>query len=247
MNQLNEKKDRLEKEIEDELRKIEKLQEELRRRKERVENLQKELKEISEQIRKAKGKGKVNEIPKNNKRKNTEEFINKKKKRTKVFQEELMNEATNEEEVDEETIQQEELITLFKKAYKYEIKKNRKMIEYWCNYAMKFEERVIRIMTDNKEERRTAISLVYKEIREQLPNLTKENLWKKTEGARKANFIFTALEKGEIKKMKKISMDWITRTCWDDIEEFVIEERAKRSEGKIQILEEVNEERMIEN
>jgi len=42
-------------------------------------------------------------------------------------------------------------------------------------------------------------------------------------------------------------MDWITRTCWDDIEEFVIEERAKRSEGKIQILEEVNEERMIEN
>ena len=247
MNQLNEKKDRLEKEIEDELRKIEKLQEELRRRKERVENLQKELKEISEQIRKAKGKGKVNEIPKNNKRKNTEEFINKKKKRTKVFQEELMNEATNEEEVDEETIQQEELITLFKKAYKYEIKKNRKMIEYWCNYAMKFEERVIRIMTNNKEERRTAISLVYKEIREQLPNLTKENLWKKTEGARKANFIFTALGKGEIKKMKKISMDWITRTCWDDIEEFVIEERAKRSEGKIQILEEVNEERMIEN
>src|SRR5204863_346079 len=95
MNQLNEKKDRLEKEIEDELRKIEKLQEELRRRKERVENLQKELKEISEQIRKAKGKGKVKEIPKktpkNNKRKNTEEFINRKKKRTKVFQEELMN------------------------------------------------------------------------------------------------------------------------------------------------------------
>ena len=37
MNQLNEKKDRLEKEIEDELRKIEKLQEELRKRKERVE------------------------------------------------------------------------------------------------------------------------------------------------------------------------------------------------------------------
>ena len=84
MNQLNEKKNQLEKEIEDELRKIEKLQEELRRRKERVENLQEELKEISEQTRKAKGKGKANEnvkeTPKNNKRKNTEEFINKRKK-----------------------------------------------------------------------------------------------------------------------------------------------------------------------
>src|ERR1044072_7679726 len=249
MNQLNERKNQLEKEIEDELKRIEELQEELRKRKERVENLQKELKEISEQMRKAKGKGKANEkeIPKNNKRKNTEEFINKKKKRTKIFQEELMNEATDEEEVDEETIQQEELITLFKKAYKYEIKKNRKMIEYWCNYAIKFEERVIKIMTDDEEERRTAISLVYKEIREQLPNLSKENLWKKTEGARKANFIFTALEESEIKKMKKISMDWITRTCWDDIEEFVIEEKAKRSKGKIQILEEIDEERMIEN
>src|ERR1051326_5501168 len=102
----------------------------------------------------------------------------------------------------------------------------------------------LKIMTDDKEERRTAISLVYKEIREQLPNLSKENLWKKTEGARKANFIFTVLGKSEIKKMKKISMDWITRTCWDDIKEFVIEERAKRSEGKIQILEEMDKGRM---
>ena len=251
MNQLNEKKNQLEKEIENELRKIEKLQEELRKRKERVENLQEKLNGVREQMKKVKGKEKayenVKEIPKNSKRKNTEEFINKKKKRTKAFQEELMNEVTDEDDVDEEIIQQEELITLFKKAYKYEIKKNRKMIEYWCNYAMKFKERVEEIMTDGGEEKKTAISIVYKEIREQLPNLSKENLWKKTEGARKANFIFTTLGKSEIKKMKKISMDWITRTSWDDIEEFVIEEMTKRSEGKIQILEETDEERMIEN
>src|SRR3989440_2188469 len=100
---------------------------------------------------------------------------------------------------------------------------------------------------NNMISRKTATSEVYEEIHRQMTNLSIESLWKKTEGARKANFIFTALGKGEIKKMKKISMDWITRTCWDDIEEFVIEERAKRSEGKIQILEEVNEERMIEN
>src|ERR1043165_759223 len=176
MNRLNEKKNQLEKEIEDELRKIEKLREELRERKERVESLQRELKEISEQVKKTKGKGKTNEnakeAPKRNKRKNTEEFINKKKKRAKMFQEELMNEDTD-EEVEEEDIQQEELITLFKKAYKYEIKKNRKMIEYWCNYAIKFKERVEEIMTDSGEERKTAISIVYKEIREQLPNLSK--------------------------------------------------------------------------
>src|SRR6185369_17159188 len=157
MNQLNEKKDLLEKEIEDELHKIEKLQKELKERKKKVESLQDELREVKGQITEAKGKKKVNENidkpSRNNKRKNTKEFVNKKKKRSRTFQEELMNEVTDEEEIDEEIIEQEELVTLFKKAYKYEVKKNRKMIEYWCNYAMKFEERIVKLMTDNEEER----------------------------------------------------------------------------------------------
>ena len=34
---------------------------------------------------------------------------------------------------------------------------------------------------------------------------------------------------------------------WHDVKEFVVDEMAKRSAGKIQILEEINEERMIEN
>ena len=246
MNQLNNEKDRLEKEIEDELQQIERLQEELKERKERVEELQEELRETNEQIREVKGKRK--EVPKNNKRKNNEELDDKKKKRTKKFQEELSNEISEEEEIDEEIIQQEELVSLFKRAYKYEMKKNGKMIEYWCEYAERFEERIKGIMMDDSMiSRKVATSIVYREIDKQIPDLSAESLWKKTEGARKANFIFATLGKGEIKKMKETNISWITKMRWHDIKEFVVNEMAKRSAGKIQILEETNEERMIEN
>ena|SRR5436190_261440 len=131
MNQLNNKKIQLERDIEDELQVIKKLQKELKKRKEKVKELQEELEETKQQIRKAKGKQKeTDEVPKNKKRKNSEEPVDKKKKHTKKFQEELSNKISEEEEIDEETVQQEELVTLFKKAYKYERAKNRKMIEY---------------------------------------------------------------------------------------------------------------------
>ena len=72
------------------------------------------------------------------------------------------------------------------------------MIAYWCEYAERFEERVKEIMEDNKMiPRKTATSKVYEEIHEQMTNLSIESLWKKTEGARKANFIFATLGKGE--------------------------------------------------
>ena len=249
MNQLNKKKVQLEREIEDELQEIEKLQEELKKRKERVKELQEELEEMKQQIRKVKGKQKeTDEVPKSKKRKNKKEPIDKKKRRTKKFQEELSNEISEEEEIDEETVQQEELVTLFKKAYKYERVKNRKMIAYWCEYAERFEERVKEIMEDNKMiPRKTATSEVYEEIHGQMTNLSIESLWKKTEGARKANFIFATLGKGEIRKMKETNISWIIKMSWHDVKEFVVNEMAKRSAGKIQILEEVNEERMIEN
>ena len=247
MNQLNNKKIQLERNIEDELQAIEKLQKELKKRKEKVKELQEELEETKQQIRKAKGK-QTEEIPKNKKRKNNEEAVDKKKKRTKKFQEELSNEISEEEEINEEVDQQEELVTLFKKAYKYERAKNRKMIEYWCEYAEKFERRVKEIIADdNMKSRKTATSEVYEEIHEQMTNLSIESLWKKTEGARKANFIFAALGKSEIKKMKETNISWITKMSWHDVKEFVVNEMAKRSAGKIQILEEVDEERMIEN
>ena len=246
MKQLNNKKVQLEKEIEDELQQIERLQEELKKRKERVEELQEELRETNERIKEVKGKQK--EAPKNNKRKNNEEPNDKKRKRTKRFQEELSNEISEEEEINEETIQQEELAILFERAYRYEMKKNRKMIEYWCEYAERFEKRIKEIMTDDPMmSRRNATSKVYKEIEEQIPNLSKESLWKKTEGAKKANFIFATLGKSEIKKMKETNISWITKMSWHDVKEFVVEEMAKRSAGKIQILEETNEERMIES
>ena len=47
--------------------------------------------------------------------------------------------------------------------------------------------------------------------------------------------------------MKETNISWITKMSWHDVKEFVVNEMAKRSEGKIQILEEVDEERMIEN
>ena len=249
MNQLNDKKVQLERNIEDELQAIEKLQKELKKRKEKVKELQEELEETKQQIRKAKGKQKeTNEVPKNKKRKNSKEPADKKKKRTKKFQEELSNEISEEEEIDEEIVEQEELVTLFKKAYKYERVKNRKMIRYWCEYAEKFERRVKEIMEEDKMiSRKIATSEVYGEIHEQITNLSIESLWKKTEGARKANFIFAALGKSEIKKMKETNISWITKMSWNDVKEFVVNEMAKRSAGKIQILEEINEEKMIEN
>ena len=205
MNQLNNKKVQLEREIENELQEIEKLQEKLKKKKEKVKELQEELEETKQQIRKVEGKQKENDKTlKNKKRKNNEEPIDKKKKRAKKFQEELSNEISEEEEIGEEIIQ-EELVTLFKKAYKYERAKNRKMIGYWCEYAEKFERRVKEIIADdNMKSRKTATSEVYEEIHEQMTNLSIESLWKKTEGARKANFIFAALGKSEIKKMTKL-------------------------------------------
>src|SRR6185369_14777691 len=95
-------------------------------------------------------------------------------------------------------------------------------------------ERIKEIMDDdNLKLEKTAIKEIYDEMILK-SNLSRENLRKKTERARKAYFIFKELGIKEIKKIKEISMDKITRIKQEDIKEMVKRIKEKKAEkGKI--------------
>jgi ribosomal protein L15 len=179
----------------------------------------------------------------------------RKRQRFKRFQEEVMEESDSEEvqeHEEEETLEDlekgmeiKELSRLYIKAYKREMgreKLNRKIIGFWYNYAEKFKERIEEIQNeDSLVAPRTAIHRIYEEINAEIPEWSRENLKKKTEGARKIYYLFSKIGKTKIKKIKETSMDTILKGTWEEIYELereYFQKEAEKENDRFGIIEE---------
>ncbi|CAH1770985.1 12611_t:CDS:2, partial [Entrophospora sp. SA101] len=92
------------------------------------------------------------------------------------------------------------LSCLFKTA----IKSRQQEILNWYYYSLEFEKKVHAITADGKIKDKTARTMVYKEMRPFLPNITQDNLRKKTLRARKLLILFGKNGVG-IDKIKRIT------------------------------------------
>ena len=99
-------------------------------------------------------------------------------------------------------------------------KTNRAVIRYWYNYAEKFKERIREIIEkDVLLAEKTVITQIYDEIGKEIPEWTRENLKKKTEGVRKIYYLFSKVGKEKIRKLKETSMNTILQGKWEEIYE----------------------------
>ncbi|CAJ0825914.1 6241_t:CDS:1, partial [Entrophospora sp. SA101] len=92
------------------------------------------------------------------------------------------------------------LSCLFKTA----IKSRQQEILNWYYYSLEFEKRVHAITADGKIKDKTARIMIYKEMKPFLPNITQDNLRKKTLRARKLLILFGKNGVG-IDKIKRIT------------------------------------------
>ena len=61
---------------------------------------------------------------------------------------------------------------------------------HWCRYIERYDKRVNDITSNGKVKIKTARSLVYKEVKQLLPDITDANLQQKTLRARKIYNLF---------------------------------------------------------
>ncbi|CAG8604332.1 5490_t:CDS:2, partial [Diversispora eburnea] len=81
------------------------------------------------------------------------------------------------------------IVCIFRKA----IQSGREEILHWCRYIERYDKRVNEIISDGKVKIKTAKSLVYKEVKQLLPDTTDANLRQKTLRARKIYNLFNAI------------------------------------------------------
>jgi len=84
------------------------------------------------------------------------------------------------------------------------IKSGQQEILDWYNYSLEFESKVDALTADGKIKDKTARSMIYKEMKPFLPNITQDNLCKKTLRARKHLMLFGKNGVG-IDKIKLVS------------------------------------------
>ena len=74
--------------------------------------------------------------------------------------------------------------------FKTAIKSRQQEILNWYYYSLEFENKVRDITADGKTKDKTARTVIYKEMNPFLPNITQDNLRKKTLRARKLLMLF---------------------------------------------------------
>src|SRR6266487_5548573 len=84
------------------------------------------------------------------------------------------------------------------------IKSGQQEILDWYNYSLEFESKVDALTADGKIKDKTSRSMIYKEMKPFLPNITQDNLRKKTLRARKHLMLFGKNGVG-IDKIKLVS------------------------------------------
>jgi len=72
---------------------------------------------------------------------------------------------------------------------------------HWCRYIERYDKRVNDITSNGKVKIKTARSLVYKEVKQLLPDITDANPQQKTLRARKIYNLFNAIG---IEKIKQV-------------------------------------------
>ena len=274
MENLSLQKVNLENLIEEKLKRIEELQKELVEAKENVEVLQEELNNVNNKIKIEEELEQSNqfyqeEVGENsqyyqeeetkkdnfrNKRKNMEDFVEqqkekqekRKRRRQERFQDELISEKTYEEEEIISENEQEELFTSFKKACEEELKGNQRIIKYWAEFGLRYEERMIEKV---KESRGLEISEkeiteeINEEIKEELSEEFTKNFKRKIIGARKSKYIIDHIGIG---RLGKISIDVIRDTPWKEIKERILAEEIKKNKDKIREVNENQVKKLIE-
>ncbi|CAG8608049.1 13938_t:CDS:1, partial [Cetraspora pellucida] len=81
------------------------------------------------------------------------------------------------------------IVCMFRKA----IQSGQEEILHWCRYIERYDKRVNEITSDGKVKIKTAKNLVYKEVKQLLPDITDANLRQKTLRARKIYNLFNAV------------------------------------------------------
>src|SRR3954452_22486536 len=237
---LEENKAQLEKKINTEMEKIDKIQEELRERKWKVEEMQQELRSIQKQIEQESILDNIKKEEKMGRKRKLEglsENQKNKRKRKERFEEELLQSEIDheltEEDVEETDIEKDlsKLSRLFLKANGKEEKRtktNRKLIRYWYDFAMEYEERYKEIeKKDISKKEQTIKDELNREIQEET-KWTRGNVRKKLEGARKIYYLFSNIGKENIRKMENTSVNTILEGTWKEIKE--LKEKFFRTE-----------------
>ncbi|CAG8763831.1 7065_t:CDS:1, partial [Cetraspora pellucida] len=98
----------------------------------------------------------------------------------------------------ENQVTAQSIVCIFRKA----IQSGREEILQWCRYIEKYDKRVSEITSNSKVKIKTARSLVYKEVKQLLPDITDANLRQKTLRARKIYNLFNGIG---IKKIEQVT------------------------------------------
>src|SRR5437763_15201180 len=162
-----------------------------------------------------------------------------KKRRREKFDEELINEGSN-EEIDQKA-ETFKLIHLYIKSVRKENEKNKRVIEQWNYFAKKYEERITEKIEDRKGmgkmTTRMAAREVNDELRRGLPEGYEKKLNKNIETAKKARYVIQEIE---IKRLGGMSLDTLRKISWNEIKRKICEVHMKDNEGKIVEIQERN-------